>query len=65
MANRLATRGASIVGPNWAYNFVKRQPKLKTRFSHKYESSIRLHLGVIRWLRQKLIAVSMLDALVD
>ncbi|KAM5528987.1 transposase [Fusarium oxysporum f. sp. phaseoli] len=38
MANRLlADRDASPVGKRWAHNFVKRQPELKTRFSHKYD----------------------------
>ncbi|KAJ3453284.1 hypothetical protein MRS44_017531 [Fusarium solani] len=38
MANRLlADRGASPVGKRWASNFVRRHPKLKTRFLRKYD----------------------------
>jgi hypothetical protein len=38
MANRLLVdREASPVGKRWAYNFVKRQPELKIRFSRKYD----------------------------
>ncbi|EGU72922.1 hypothetical protein FOXB_16570 [Fusarium oxysporum f. sp. conglutinans Fo5176] len=38
MANRLLTdRDASPVGKRWAINFIKRQPKLKTRFKRKYD----------------------------
>ncbi|OBS16539.1 hypothetical protein FPOA_12858 [Fusarium poae] len=37
MANSLlADRDASPVGKRWAHNFVKRQPKLKTRFFRRY-----------------------------
>jgi hypothetical protein len=40
MANRLLRdRDASRVGKNWASNFVKRQPQLKTVFSRKYDYS--------------------------
>lgn len=36
MANRLLTdRDASLVGKHWAINFIKRQPKLKTRFPRR------------------------------
>ncbi len=32
IANRLlATRDATHVGPRWAFNFIKRQPELRTR----------------------------------
>jgi hypothetical protein len=38
MANRLlADRDASPVGKRWAIDFIKRQPKLKTRFKRKYD----------------------------
>ncbi|KAL9561254.1 hypothetical protein ACKAV7_014609 [Fusarium commune] len=38
MANRLlADRDASPVSKRWAINFIKRQPKLKTRFKRKYD----------------------------
>lgn len=38
MANILLTeRGALRVGRNWASNFVKRQPQLKTRFFRRYD----------------------------
>ncbi|KAJ3454583.1 hypothetical protein MRS44_013183 [Fusarium solani] len=38
MANRLlADRDASPVGKRWASNFVRRHPKLKTRFFRKYD----------------------------
>lgn len=38
MANRLlAARRTDTVGEKWAYNFVKRQPELKSRFSRKYD----------------------------
>ncbi|EGU72761.1 hypothetical protein FOXB_16732 [Fusarium oxysporum f. sp. conglutinans Fo5176] len=38
MANRLLVhREARPVGKRWAHNFVKRQPELKTRCSHKYD----------------------------
>ncbi|KAM9875431.1 transposase [Verticillium dahliae] len=38
MANRLlAERDATKVGKNWASNFVRRQPQLKTRFSRRYD----------------------------
>jgi hypothetical protein len=38
MANSLlADRDASPVGKRWAHNFVKRQPKLKTRFFRRYD----------------------------
>ncbi|KAI7759588.1 hypothetical protein LZL87_014382 [Fusarium oxysporum] len=33
----LADRNALPVGKRWAYNFVKRQPELKTRFFRKYD----------------------------
>ena len=40
MANRLlCDRDALPVGKNWASNFVKRQPQLKTVFSRKYDYS--------------------------
>lgn len=40
MANRLLSdRDAQRVGKNWASNFVKRQPRLKTVFSRKYDYS--------------------------
>jgi hypothetical protein len=32
----LVNRGAPRVGKPWAYNFVKRQPELKTRPSRRY-----------------------------
>jgi RecB family endonuclease NucS len=35
--NLLAERGASAVGKNWAENFVRRTPKLKTEYSRKYD----------------------------
>lgn len=38
MANRLLSeRDASHVGVNWASNFVRRQPELKTRLSRPYD----------------------------
>ncbi|RFN47269.1 hypothetical protein FIE12Z_8482 [Fusarium flagelliforme] len=38
MANRLlADRDASPIGINWASNFVKRQPELKTCFQRRYD----------------------------
>ena len=38
MANKLLTaRGKDKVGKNWASNFVRRTPELKTRFNHKYD----------------------------
>ena len=38
MANRLlADRGGGSVGKDWAGNFVKRTPELKTRFKRKYD----------------------------
>lgn len=38
IANRLLReRDASPVGKRWAYNFVKRQPELRTRFTRKYD----------------------------
>ncbi|KAF3349016.1 Glycerate kinase [Verticillium dahliae VDG2] len=38
MANRLlADRDAPPVGKNWASNFVKRQPELRTRFFRRYD----------------------------
>ncbi|KAL9562867.1 hypothetical protein ACKAV7_013053 [Fusarium commune] len=38
MANSLlADRNASPVGKRWAYNFVKRQPELKTRLFRRYD----------------------------
>jgi len=38
MANQLLReRDASPVGKLWAYNFVKRQPELRTRISRKYD----------------------------
>jgi hypothetical protein len=38
MANRLrAARDASRVGQRWASNFVKRQPRLRTRFTRPYD----------------------------
>jgi hypothetical protein len=38
MANRLLReRDASPVGKLWAYNFVKRQPELRTRITRKYD----------------------------
>ena len=33
----LATRHASRVGTRWASNFIKRQPRLKTRLSRAYD----------------------------
>ncbi|KFZ25124.1 hypothetical protein V502_00397 [Pseudogymnoascus sp. VKM F-4520 (FW-2644)] len=40
MANRLLReRKALRVGKNWASNFVKQQPELKTVFSRKYDYS--------------------------
>ncbi|RKK06656.1 hypothetical protein BFJ65_g18554 [Fusarium oxysporum f. sp. cepae] len=37
MANRLLTdRGISPIGINWASNFMKRQPELKTHFQRSY-----------------------------
>src|SRR5436853_4193001 len=37
MANQLLrARDASDVGKNWASNFVKRRPELRTRFSRRY-----------------------------
>jgi len=37
MANRLLReRNAPPVGIQWAHNFVKRQPELRTRFTRKY-----------------------------
>ncbi|KAJ6436114.1 DDE superfamily endonuclease [Purpureocillium lavendulum] len=33
----LRVRDASPVGKNWAQNFVKRRPELRTRFSRKYD----------------------------
>ncbi|KAH7471612.1 hypothetical protein FOMA001_g13257 [Fusarium oxysporum f. sp. matthiolae] len=33
----LANRNAPYVGKRWAYNFVKRQPELKTRLSRRYD----------------------------
>jgi hypothetical protein len=32
----LANRDAPPVGKNWAYNFIKRQPELKTRRFRRY-----------------------------
>lgn len=38
MANRLlADRDMPSVGPQWASNFIKRQPELKTRFFRRYD----------------------------
>jgi hypothetical protein len=38
MANKLlAERDAPPVGKNWAFNFVKRQPELRTRFFRRYD----------------------------
>jgi len=38
MANRLLReRDAPPVGVRWAYNFIKRQPELRTRFTRKYD----------------------------
>jgi len=38
MANRLLReRDAPLVGVRWAYNFVKRQLELRTRFTRKYD----------------------------
>ena len=38
MANRLlCIRDAPPVGKLWAYNFVKRQPALRTRYSRRYD----------------------------
>ena len=38
MANRLLRqRDASPVGKNWATNFIKRHPELKTSFTRKYD----------------------------
>jgi len=38
IANRLLRkRDAPPVGKRWAYNFVKRQPDLQTRFTRKYD----------------------------
>jgi DDE superfamily endonuclease/Psq-like protein len=38
MANQLLrTRDAPPVGTRWAHNFVRRQPKLRTRFARKYD----------------------------
>ena len=38
MANRvLSARDASRVGKNWAFNFVRRRPELRTRFFCKYD----------------------------
>lgn len=38
MANRvLSARDAPRVGKNWASNFVRRRPELRTRFSRKYD----------------------------
>lgn len=40
MANRLLRdRDAPRVGKNWASNFIKRQPELKSMFSRKYDYS--------------------------
>jgi hypothetical protein len=33
----LTTRGATPVGKQWAYNFIRRRPELKTRFSRAYD----------------------------
>jgi hypothetical protein len=35
--NLLRARSGGKVGKNWAGNFVKRSPELKTRFSRKYD----------------------------
>jgi hypothetical protein len=38
MANELLRmRGASPVGTKWSYNFIQRQPALKTRYNRKYD----------------------------
>lgn len=38
MANiLLCERDAALVGKNWASNFVRRRPELKTRFNHKID----------------------------
>ena len=38
MANRLLReRDAPPVGKRWAYNFIKRQLELRTRFTRKYD----------------------------
>jgi len=38
IANRLLReRDAPPVGVQWAHNFVKRQPELRTRFTRKYD----------------------------
>jgi hypothetical protein len=38
MANKLRSRrGMAQVGANWATNFIKRTPELKSRFSRKYD----------------------------
>ena len=38
MANYLLrVRDASPVGKNWASNFIKRQPELRTRWARKYD----------------------------
>ena len=38
MANQLLReRDAPPVGKRWAYNFVKRQLKLRTRYSRRYD----------------------------
>ncbi|KAL2018297.1 hypothetical protein VTK56DRAFT_1001 [Thermocarpiscus australiensis] len=38
MANQLLrARDAPPVGQRWAYNFVKRQPELRTRYSRRYD----------------------------
>jgi len=38
MANRLLRKyDAPPVGVRWAYNFIKRQPELRTRFTYKYD----------------------------
>jgi len=40
MANRLLRdRDTACVGKNWASNFVRRRPELKTVFSRKYDYS--------------------------
>ena len=37
LANRDASKPPPTVGINWIYNFVRRYPILKTRFSRKYD----------------------------
>jgi len=38
MANQLLrVRDAPPIGKRWAHNFVKRQPELRTRYTHRYD----------------------------